>query len=84
MKKVRFYLVKLPVISITIFFFCCIVAALIHPGSHKEIIGYQSDYYSFTHNFLSELGSFKTIQMRQTLLLFKKITLRPCFYLMEV
>jgi hypothetical membrane protein len=60
MKKVRFYLVKLPVISITIFFFCCIVAALIHPGSHKEIIGYQSDYYSFTHNFLSELGSFKT------------------------
>ena len=60
MKKVRFYLVKLPVISITIFFFCCIVAALIHPGSHKEVIGYQSDYYSFTHNFLSELGSSKT------------------------
>ena len=60
MKKLRFYLVKLPVISITIFFFCCIVAALIHPGSHKEIIGYQSDYYSFTHNLLSELGSFKT------------------------
>jgi hypothetical membrane protein len=60
MKKVRFYLVKLPVVSITIFFFCCIVAALIYPGSHKKIIGYQSDYYSFTHNFLSELGSFKT------------------------
>ena len=60
MKKTRFYLVKLPVISITIFFFCCVIAALIYPGSHKEIIGYQSDYYSFTHNFLSELGSFKT------------------------
>ena len=60
MKKVRFYLVKLPIISIIIFFFCSIIAALIYPGSHKEIIGYQSDYYSFTHNFLSELGSLKT------------------------
>ncbi len=60
MKKARFYLVRLPIISITIFFFCCVIAALLYPGSHKEIIGYQSDYYSFTHNFLSELGSFKT------------------------
>ena len=60
MKKIRFYLVQLPVIAITIFFFCCVIAALIYPGSHKEIIGYQSDYYSFTHNFLSELGSLKT------------------------
>ncbi len=60
MKKARFYLVKLPIISITIFFFCSIIAALIYPGSHKEIIEYQSDYYSFTHNFLSELGSLKT------------------------
>ena len=60
MKKVRFYLVRLPIISITIFFFCCVIAALLYPGSHKEIIGYQSNYYSFTHNFLSELGSFKT------------------------
>jgi len=60
MKKIRFYLVRLPIITITIFFFCCVIAALIYPGSHKEIIGYQSDYYSFTHNFLSELGSLKT------------------------
>jgi len=60
MKKAKLYLVQLPVISITIFFICCIIAALIHPGSHKEIIHYQSDYYSFTHNFLSELGSLKT------------------------
>ena len=60
MKKIRFYLVQLPIIAITIFFFCCVIAALIYPGSHKEIIGYQSDYYSFTHNFLSELGSLKT------------------------
>ena len=53
MEKIRFYLVRLPIIAITIFFFCCVIAALIYPGSHKEIIGYQSDYYSFTHNFLS-------------------------------
>ena len=60
MKKAKLYLVQLPIISITIFFICCIIAALNHPGSHKEIIHYQSDYYSFTHNFLSELGSLKT------------------------
>ena len=59
-KKIRFYLVRLPIMTITIFFCCCVIAALIYPGSHKEIIGYQSDYYSFTHNFLSELGSLKT------------------------
>ena len=60
MEKARFYLVKLPVISIIVFFFCCIVAAIIYPGSHKEIIEYKSEVYSFTHNFLSELGSLKT------------------------
>ena len=60
MKKAKLYLVQLPIVSISIFFVCCIIAALIHPGSHKEIINYQSDYYSFTHNFLSELGSLKT------------------------
>ena len=60
MEKARFYLVKLPVISIVVFFFCCVVAAIIYPGSHKEIINYESDVYSFTHNFLSELGSLKT------------------------
>ena len=60
MEKARFYLFKLPVISIIVFFFCCIVAAIIYPGSHKEIINYESEVYSFTHNFLSELGSLKT------------------------
>ena len=60
MEKARFYLVRLPVISIVIFFFCCIIAAIIYPGSHKEIIEYESEMYSFTHNFLSELGSLKT------------------------
>ena len=60
MEKARFYLVKLPVISVVVFFFCCVVAAIIYPGSHKEIINYKSEVYSFTHNFLSELGSLKT------------------------
>ena len=60
MKKAHFYLVKLPVISVVVFFFCCIIAAIIYPGSHKEIIEYESEVYSFTHNFLSELGSLKT------------------------
>ena len=60
MKKARFYLVRLPIISIVIFLICCIIAAIIYPGSHKEIIDYKSEMYSFTHNFLSELGSLKT------------------------
>ena len=60
MKKAHFYLVKLSVISVVVFFFCCIIAAIIYPGSHKEIIEYESEVYSFTHNFLSELGSLKT------------------------
>ena len=60
MEKARFYLVRLPIISITVFVSCCILASIIFPGSHKEIIGYESEVYSFTHNFLSELGSLKT------------------------
>lgn len=60
MKNLKIGLVKLPVASITLFFFCCLIAAYIHPGTEKEIISFKSDRYSFTHNFLSELGSFKT------------------------
>ena len=60
MEKAKFYLVKLPITSILVFFSCCVIAALIYPGSQKEIIGYQSEVYSFTHNFLSELGSLQT------------------------
>ena len=60
MEKAKFYLVKLPITSILVFFSCCVIAALIYPGSQKEIIGYQSEMYSFTHNFLSELGSLQT------------------------
>ena len=60
MEKARFCLVRLPVMSVVVFFFCCITSAIIYPGSHKEIIEYKSEVYSFTHNFLSELGSLKT------------------------
>jgi hypothetical membrane protein len=60
MNKAHFYLVKLPIISVVVFFFCCTMAAIIYPGSQKEIIKYKSEVYSFTHNFLSELGSLKT------------------------
>ena len=48
MEKAKFYLVKLPITSILVFFSCCVIAALIYPGSQKEIIGYQSEVYSFT------------------------------------
>lgn len=60
MKKLRFFLIKLPLIAIASFVICSILAALIFPGTEKEVIGFQSDYYSFTHNFLSELGGLKT------------------------
>ena len=60
MNKAHFYLVRIPKISVVVFFFCCIIAVIISTGSQKEIIKYQSEVYSFTHNFLSELGSLKT------------------------
>lgn len=60
MQKIKFYLTALPTLSIAIFFTSCVLAALLYPGSQKEKIGYASDYYSLTHNFLSELGSLKT------------------------
>ncbi len=56
----KFYLNKLPVISISIFYIFCLIAAYFYPGSEKEIINFKSDNYSFTHNFLSELGCLKT------------------------
>jgi len=59
-RKIKFHLVKLPLISITLFFVFYFIAAFLHPGSEKEIINYKSDKYSFTHNFLSELGTIKT------------------------
>lgn len=60
MKDSKAFLVKLPIFSIALFFLSCLIAALVYPGSQKEMIGYESNYYSFTHNFLSELGSLRT------------------------
>ena len=63
--KLVFYLVKFPAFAIALFFFFTTIAALLYPGSVREGIGFESDYYSFTHNFLSELGTF-TINSDET------------------
>ena len=60
MNKTSFFLTKLPLISVSIFYLFCIVAVLFYPGSEKEIINYKNDSYSISHNFLSELGCLKT------------------------
>ena len=57
--KIAFYLVKFPAFAISLFFVFTIIAALIYPGSAREGIGFESNHYSFSHNFLSELGTFK-------------------------
>ena len=59
-KKIKFYLVTLPIYTISIFYFFCIISAYFYPGSEKEIINFKSENYSFTHNFFSELGCLKT------------------------
>ena len=60
MKRTSFFLTKLPLISVLIFYFFCLIAAFLYPGSEKEIINYKYDGYSISHNFLSELGCVKT------------------------
>ena len=59
-KKIKFYLVTLPIYTISIFYFFCIISAYFYPGSEKEIINFKSENNSFTHNFFSELGCLKT------------------------
>lgn len=59
-KKIKFYLVTLPIYTISIFYFFSIISAYFYPGSEKEIINFKSENYSFTHNFFSELGCLKT------------------------
>ena len=59
MKKSYFFLVKLPVISITVFFLLFLTAVYMFPGSVIEKIGFSSDTYSLTHNFLSGVGGLK-------------------------
>ena len=58
--QLKRYLVTLPVVAIATFFIFNALAAYLYPGCTKEIINYNSDHYSFTHNFLSGLGSMQT------------------------
>ena len=57
--SLKFFLLKLPVLSIALFFVLTTIAAIYYPGSVREGIGFECDHYSFTHNFLSELGTFE-------------------------
>ena len=59
-KRIKIYLIYLPIYAISIFYIFCIISAYIFPGSEKEIINFKSENYSFTHNFFSELGCLKT------------------------
>ena len=59
-KRIKFYLIYLPIYAISIFYIFCLISAYIFPGSEKEIINFKSENYSFTHNFFSELGCLKT------------------------
>ena len=58
--QLKRYLVTFPVLAISLFFVLNFIAAYLYPGCTKEVINYQSDHYSFTHNFLSGLGSMQT------------------------
>ena len=59
-KRHKFALVQFPFLAISIFFVFNLFAICYFPGSEKSIINFQSDSYSFTHNFFSELGAFTT------------------------
>ena len=56
--KTKFMVSRLPVISI--FFICFIIASLAYPGSSIEHLNFETDKYSLTHNFLSDLGRLTT------------------------
>ena len=60
MNYIKFYLTKFPLITVSLFYILCLIAAFFFPGTEKEIINFKSEHYSLTHNFLSELGSLKT------------------------
>tara|TARA_Y100000589_G_C27187875_1_gene643407 strand:- start:3142 stop:3885 length:744 start_codon:yes stop_codon:yes gene_type:complete len=55
--RIFFYLVKLPKTAILIFFVFVIIAGVLHPGEQNDKINFESEHYSITHNFLSQLGS---------------------------
>jgi hypothetical protein len=68
MIKAYLFLVKLPLVSIAMFFICFIIASFIFPGSEIESINYTSDRYSLSHNFLSGLGGLETSSGKSNLI----------------
>tara|TARA_B100000427_G_scaffold325561_2_gene332615 strand:+ start:898 stop:1617 length:720 start_codon:yes stop_codon:yes gene_type:complete len=58
--RTNFILIRLPVLTISIFFICFIIASLAYPGSSIEHLNFETDKYSITHNFLSDLGRLST------------------------
>jgi len=58
--RIYFGLVRFPIISISIFFICFLLAAFLFPGSEIEHLNFKSDMYSLSHNFLSGLGGLET------------------------
>lgn len=58
--RIYFGLVRFPIVAISIFFICFLLAALLFPGSEIEHLNFKSDMYSLTHNFLSGLGGLET------------------------
>jgi hypothetical membrane protein len=58
--RIYFGLVRFPIISISVFFICFLLAAFLFPGSEIEHIDFKSDMYSLSHNFLSGLGGLET------------------------
>jgi hypothetical protein len=61
MKNIHFGLVCFPIISISIFFTCFILAAFLFPGSEITHLNFKSESYSLSHNFLSGLGGLTTV-----------------------
>ena len=55
-----FFITKLPLFSVIVFYVFCIISAILFPGTEKDIVGFKSFNYSLTHNFLSELGGVVT------------------------
>jgi len=58
--RLYFGLVRFPIISISVFFICFLLAAFLFPGSEIERLNFKSEMYSLSHNFLSGLGSLET------------------------
>lgn len=58
--RIYFGLVRFPIISISIFFICFLLAAFLFPGSEIERLNFKSEMYSLSHNFLSGLGCLET------------------------